>query len=66
MYFITAISCPPQPKPDPNGSIKSTEGTSLRDKTVYACNAGYTLEGSETIYCQNDGTYSDKAPICKR
>ncbi|XP_019863662.1 PREDICTED: CUB and sushi domain-containing protein 1-like isoform X3 [Amphimedon queenslandica] len=60
------IDCGPQPEPDPNGSIKATQGTSLRNQTAYQCNAGYTLEGSETIYCQNDGTYSDKAPTCQR
>ena len=64
--LLTAIDCGPQPTPDPNGKIESTEGTSLGDETVYACNPGYTLEGSKTIYCQNDGTYSDKAPTCQR
>ena len=62
----TAISCGPQPAPDPNGKIESTEGTSLGDKTTYSCNTGYYLVGTETIYCQNDKSYSDGAPKCQR
>ena len=64
--IVTAIDCGPQPTPDPNGKIESTQGTSLGDQTTYACNPGFFLKGTKTIYCQNDGKYSDDAPLCKR
>ena len=63
---IVAIDCGPQPTPDPNGKIGATQGTSLKAQTIYECNPGYTLEGTKTIYCQNNGEYSDDAPKCKR
>ena len=66
LLSISAIDCGPQPEADTNGRVVSTEGTSLGDETVYACNAGFTPQGSTTVYCQNDGTYSDTAPSCIR
>ena len=63
--YFTAISCGNPPTPDPNGSVEST-GTILRNTATYSCNDGFFLEGTMTIYCQNDGTWSDDAPKCIR
>ena len=65
LCYFTAIDCGNPPSPDPNGSVEST-GTILRNTANYSCNDGYVLEGSMTIYCQNDGTWSDDAPKCIR
>ena len=65
-YFVnTAISCGNPPTPDPNGNVVST-GTSLGDTATYYCNDGFVLEGTKTIYCQNNGKWSDDAPKCNR
>lgn len=61
-----AISCGPPPPPNANSQIASSGGTSLGDETTYSCSPGFFLVGTATIYCQNDGTYSDDAPTCKR
>ena len=60
------ISCGEPPAPNENSQIASSEGTSLGDETTYTCSTGFFAVGTTTIYCQNDGTYSDDAPICKR
>ncbi|XP_019850306.1 PREDICTED: sushi, von Willebrand factor type A, EGF and pentraxin domain-containing protein 1-like isoform X2 [Amphimedon queenslandica] len=59
------ISCGEPPAPNENSQIASSEGTSLGDRTTYTCSTGFFAVGTTTIYCQNDGTYSDDAPICK-
>ena len=33
---------------------------------TYRCNSGYSLDGSETRICQNDGSWSGNAPTCVR
>lgn len=63
--IIIGRDCGPPPPPDPKGNI-IIRGTKLRDPASYSCLHGYILEGSRTVYCQADGTWSDKAPICKR
>ena len=63
--LFSAIDCGNPPSPDANGSVVNT-GTSLGDTATYSCNDGFFLEGTTTIYCQNDGTWSDDAPKCNR
>ena len=51
-------------------SNPSNGQVSIRDNTVggvasYTCNSGYELIGSETRICQNDGNWSERAPICR-
>ena len=59
-----AISCeilqPPQ-----SGAVDvtgSTPGATAR----YSCNEGFLLDGQRERVCQADGTYSGRAPICRR
>lgn len=40
-------------------------GTGPGDVATYTCAGGYSgLTGSTERVCQNDGTWSDMAPIC--
>ena len=47
-----------------DGYIVSTSGTYFHDEVVYGCNLGYQVNGSQTIFCQYNGSWSNPAPIC--
>jgi len=46
-----------------NGKVEiSTSGAVTQ--AAYACNANFTLSGSQMLQCQQDGTWSDEEPSC--
>jgi len=55
------LDCGPAPVID-NGSRTPT-GETFGASASYACNTGYTLDGSATLYCGTDGTWGT-APRC--
>ena len=59
----TEVDCgAPDPAPA-DGSIDYTT-TTYGSTATYSCNAGYSLVGTASVTCQNDGTWSDVAPVC--
>ncbi|XP_036427011.1 complement decay-accelerating factor isoform X5 [Colossoma macropomum] len=36
----------------------------FEDTIEYSCNPGYTLIGSKSIFCQDDGEYNEPPPMC--
>uniref|UniRef100_A0A8W8JNR8 Sushi, von Willebrand factor type A, EGF and pentraxin domain-containing protein 1 n=1 Tax=Magallana gigas TaxID=29159 RepID=A0A8W8JNR8_MAGGI len=57
---ITYCSTPPAV---PNGILKSATGGKVGDNATYECNGGFTLSGSATIQCQENGMWEAK-PSC--
>ena len=57
------VSCGSAPSAPANGSSNGS-GTTFGSSVTYACDAGYTLTGSDTTLCQADGNWSDPAPTC--
>ena len=44
-----------------NYSYPAYTGTTVS----FACNTGFSLEGSLTTICETDGAWSSKSPLCK-
>lgn len=65
-YILIEINCGGPPTSDPNGKIIKNNGTLLLDEVEYTCNEGYFIRGSSTLYCREDGRWSDRAPVCRR
>lgn len=53
----------PVPMTPGNGSLL-TAGTYPGSCTLYTCNEGHTLVGMETSICYENGTWSNKQPLC--
>lgn len=64
LHFVYQVTCPKLPKPD-YGDVIVT-GLYPKDNATYSCNPGYILDGPKVRTCRHDGTWKDKAPICKR
>ncbi|KAL4230224.1 Sushi [Mactra antiquata] len=63
--FVTpsCVSCPAITTID-NGNISiSTDG--ILTTVLYTCSEGYYLDGTDSIICDIDGTWSDLSPLCK-
>ena len=63
-FSTLSALCPDQENPA-NGVV-SQSGNSVGDMATYTCNDGYELVGPEVINCQNDGTWDNSPPVCKR
>lgn len=60
------VTCSSPIAPD-NGSIYLKQTVyNYGDTVTYRCNPGYSLEGFSEAMCQSDGSYSNKAPSCRR
>ena len=59
MFHIFPVCADPTPT---NGAVSNTI-FSFNETITVSCSAGYTVQGSSTITCQADGTWSDTA-IC--
>eukprot|EP00117_Sycon_ciliatum_P039828 scpid16353/ scgid29370/ CUB and sushi domain-containing protein 3; CUB and sushi multiple domains protein 3 len=62
--------CQPVTCPDPgtpaNGARDNSGSTfEFGTSVTYSCNAGYVLEGTETITCSASGAFSGVAPTCR-
>ena len=51
---------------DPSNGQVSISDNTVGGSATYTCNSGYNLVGSETRFCQNDGSWSGDAPVCER
>ena len=59
------LSCP-NPASPANGRVLITAENN-RLVATYSCNRGFRLvRGQRVRFCQNDGTFSGRAPICVR
>ena len=63
-YIISAIVCEELEAPR-NGRVE-VSGSAPGDQATYSCNAGFDLIGQTVRICQNDGTFSGRAPTCQR
>ena len=50
--------------PSNNVTMFEINGTALGSITMYFCDEGYRLIGSENITCENSGMWSGKASLC--
>ena len=48
-----------------NGRVSISDNT-VGGIATYTCNSGYSLSGSGTRICQNDGSWSGSTPTCSR
>ena len=52
--------------PSNGGKPNNSKGYyEFEDEIVFSCDRGYNLVGGERTVCQNDGTWSNPAPICQ-
>ncbi|XP_063401402.1 sushi, von Willebrand factor type A, EGF and pentraxin domain-containing protein 1-like [Mytilus trossulus] len=56
------VNCPNLVEPD-GGSISITS-LMVKGVATYACNNGYLIKGETISVCQQNGVWSNKAPIC--
>ncbi|XP_064481549.1 sushi, von Willebrand factor type A, EGF and pentraxin domain-containing protein 1-like [Ornithodoros turicata] len=62
----TVVTCPPLQAPV-NGKVEGEDcGTEYQSECQFQCNEGYMLEDKDSEYrwCQHDGTWSGKTPVC--
>ena len=64
MVSLLLALCPDQDNPA-NGVV-SQSGNSEGDTATFVCNDGYELVGAPVLTCQNDGTWDENPPVCKR
>ena len=48
---------------DPDDGVVTMNGTSVGDNATYLCEDGYELNGTETVSCLSDGSWSS-SPTC--
>lgn len=49
----------------PNGIVSFLAGTSYGQTATYTCNRGYTMSGSPSRQCAEDGVWTGSAPVCE-
>ena len=63
MIYVTALVCRALEAPE-NGEMTG-ESFSFGSRVVFNCQEGYTIVGSSTLTCQEDGRWSDNTPRCE-
>ena len=63
--IISDVSCSLPNKPV-NGNYTLFGGTQIQANVTYQCNTGYTLSGSPSAICQENGLWSNETPGCSR
>jgi len=67
--FCCLVPCPSLTDPN-NGmitcSLRDGGVPSYEDTCSFTCNTGYELTGSDTRTCQNNGSWSGSADMCRR
>ncbi|KAK7466019.1 hypothetical protein BaRGS_00037420, partial [Batillaria attramentaria] len=53
-----SVTCPAHVGDDPHGSFVCTEGHSFSSSCSLACNTGYKVNGSASVTCKKDGTWT--------
>lgn len=48
-----------------NGKFLYSRGTAVNSVATYSCNPGYTLVGSATSICQQNGNWLGSPPVCQ-
>ena len=64
MFPLEPVTCPDLDNPG-NGAV-TVNGTSPGDTATYSCNTGFELEGTDTVTCGDNGTWSAGPPVCIR
>ena len=47
-----------------DGQVNPTTNVSTGQSAKYTCDAGFSIIGSDTRTCQDDGTWSGSQPVC--
>ena len=59
------VDCGNLTNPD-NGTVDTSQGTTLDQVANYSCNNGHVLVGNMTRTCQVDGMWSGTEPFCRK
>uniref|UniRef100_A0A3P9P3E7 Selectin P n=1 Tax=Poecilia reticulata TaxID=8081 RepID=A0A3P9P3E7_POERE len=60
----TVVDCPPLSQPE-NGDLKCSQGGwEINTTCSFKCNPGFTINGSYTVTCKANRTWSDLKPVC--
>ncbi len=59
---LPPAKCPALTTPD-HGAVSATEA-SAGESVTYSCDSGYTVNGPDTLTCQDTGNWSDTPPTC--
>ena len=63
--LVKVVDCGPLTAPD-NGQANTSCGTTFGSTVTYTCNTGYTLSGSESGTCEDNGMWTVLiSPICE-
>ena len=49
----------------PAGGTVDASVTTYQSVATFSCNTGYTLQGSDTLTCQDDTTWDNAPPTCQ-
>ena len=63
VYYTAAQACPKLPSPI-NGQVL-IRGLGTGAVATYSCTTGFSLIGSDTRVCGQDGVWQGTAPICQ-
>ncbi len=61
--YSTAINCGHLTDPA-NGQVDTSSGTIFGSTATYSCDSGYTLSGSSSRTCEDDGLWTQSEPVC--
>ncbi|XP_053395851.1 sushi, von Willebrand factor type A, EGF and pentraxin domain-containing protein 1-like [Mercenaria mercenaria] len=59
------VTCPQPLSIQYGNAVVSSVNLEYGSFVRYICNAGYELEGEESLTCESDGTWSGEPPLCR-
>ena len=62
--YVVVTNWGPLTDPD-NGQVDTSPGTTFGSTATYTCDTGYTLSGSQTRTCGENGNWTSSEPICQ-
>ncbi|XP_039256087.2 P-selectin-like [Styela clava] len=60
------ITCNPRPRSPNRGNVVCSDDNLYASVCAFDCDEGYYMDGPETTTCQEDFSWTDKTPECKR
>ena len=63
MVSFILVSCPSLSSPIGGSFNLSTDGLSTR--ATFACDSGFSLNGSANLHCLGDQTWDENVPSCR-
>lgn len=65
MFYFHIADCGLLADP-PGGSVNISAGTTYLNEAIFSCDVGYTMTGSNTSICQDNGQWSNVDPLCRK